>query len=107
MDSIPQSINDVPSFRRLQYPRTYKCPIEITAFSKEVHDRSSDKSDNFDVAFNRRSNSITYYLQNAFPVNIIASPLAYGKSELIKQQYHSNMSTFILTELHQNERIWT
>ena len=78
-------INDIPSFRRLQYPRTYKCPIEITAFSKEVHDKGKrlDQSDNFDVAFNR-SNSITYYLQNAFPVNIIASPLAYGKSELIK-----------------------
>ena len=78
-------INDAPSFRRLQYPREYKCPIEITAFSKEVHDKDKrlEQSDNFDVAFNR-GNSITYYIQNAFPVNIIASPLAYGKSELIK-----------------------
>ena len=30
------------------------------------------------------TNSITYYLEGAFPSNIVASPLAYGNAELIK-----------------------
>ena len=76
-------INEIPSFRRLQYPNTYKCPIEITAFSKEIKGKFDRQNRPNDLAV-QRSNSITYFLQNAFPVNIIASPLAYGKAELIK-----------------------
>ena len=32
----------------------------------------------------RTPSSITYYCQNAFPINIVASPLAYGTAQLIK-----------------------
>ena len=75
--------NDAPSFRRLQYPNTYKCPIEITAFSKDIQ-KKFNRQNRPNTLSTRRSNSITYYLENAFPVSIVASPLAYGKSELIK-----------------------
>jgi len=63
--------NAKPSFRRLQYPDTYKVPMQITAFSK-------------DVGNGDRGNNITYYIENAFPTNIVASPLAYGNADLIK-----------------------
>ena len=75
--------NDAPSFRRLQYPNSYKCPIEITAFSKDIQ-KKFNRQNRPNSLSTRRSNSITYYLENAFPVSIVASPLAYGKSELIK-----------------------
>ena len=78
-----QRINDAPSYRRMQYPNSYKCPIEITAFSKDTQ-KKFNRQNRPNVLSTRRSNSITYYLENAFPVSIVASPLAYGKAELIK-----------------------
>ena len=67
----------------MQYPNSYKCPIEITAFSKDIQ-KKFNRQNRPNSLSTRRSNSITYYLENAFPVSIVASPLAYGKSELIK-----------------------
>ncbi len=53
--------------RRLQYPNSYKCGMQITSMSR-------DGGNQF----------ITYHIERAFPTNIIAAPLAYGKAELIK-----------------------
>lgn len=79
-----QRRNEKASYRRLKYPDEYKCEIEITAFSNDVfreHQRL-EKQQVFPVV--RTPSSITYYCQNAFPVNIVASPLAYGTAQLIK-----------------------
>jgi len=76
--------NDKNSYRRLKYPDEYKCEIEITAFSNDVfrpHQRL--ESQQF-FPITQVPNSITYYLQNAFPINIVAAPLAYGNAQLIK-----------------------
>ena len=54
--------------RRLRYPDQYKCNMEITSFSRDASNPSY----------------ITYHIRRAFPTNIIAAPLAYGKAELIK-----------------------
>ena len=57
--------------------------MEITAFSKAT-------TSPLDVLGNpnpyqvRDPSSITYYLQQAFPINIVAAPLAFGQAELIK-----------------------
>ena len=70
-------------FKRMQYPKSYKVPIEITAFSKDTVNQSSRL--NRTSKWNQQiPSSITYKLENAFPVNIVAAPLAYGKGELIK-----------------------
>lgn len=74
---------DVRSFRKLRYPEEYKIDMEITAFSKAT-------TSPLDVLGNpnpyqvRDPSSITYYLQQAFPINIVAAPLAFGQAELIK-----------------------
>lgn len=54
--------------RRLRYPDQYKCNMEITSFSRDASSPSY----------------ITYHIRRAFPTNIVAAPLAYGKAELIK-----------------------
>ena len=79
----PTSGRDNPAFKRLKYPETYKCDMEITAFSKDVNDEFSklNKTSRFN---NQLPSSITYKVVNAFPSNIIASPLAYGRAELVK-----------------------
>ena len=71
------------AFRRMKYPRSYKCNIEITAFSKDINDNFSklNKTSRFNLQL---PSSITYHIMNAFPTSIVAAPLAYGRAELIK-----------------------
>jgi len=73
----------IPAFRRIKYPETYKCNMEITAFSKDVNDEFSklNKTSRFN---NQLPSSITYHVRNVFPSSIVAAPLAYGRAELIK-----------------------
>lgn len=76
--------NDKNTYRRLKYPDQYKCEIEITAFSNDVF-RPHQRLESQQVfPITQVPNSITYYLQNAFPINIVAAPLAYGNAQLIK-----------------------
>ena len=71
------------AYRRMQYPSTYKCNIEITAFSKDTNDDFSKL--NTTSRFNLQlPSAITYHVINAFPTSIVAAPLAYGRAELIK-----------------------
>ena len=71
------------AYRRMKYPETYKCDMEITAFSKDTTSEFSKL--NRTSAFNRQlPSSITYKLINVFPSSIIAAPLAYGNAELVK-----------------------
>ena len=73
------------SFRKMIYPEEYKCPIEITAFSRDVFN-DSDRLEREENPVRKRvtPSTITYFIEQAFPVSIIASPLAYGTAQLIK-----------------------
>ena len=73
------------SFRKMIYPNEYKCPIEITAFSRDVFN-DSDRLEREENPVRKRvtPSTITYFIEQAFPVSIIASPLAYGTAQLIK-----------------------
>ena len=72
-----------PTYKRLRYPSTYKCDIDITAFSKDLLSPGKRlKTTTTDE--NRQPNFIEYKLKNAFPTNIVAAPLAYGPANLIK-----------------------
>ena len=76
--------NDKNSYRRLKYPDEYKCEIEITAFSNDAFRRHQRLEDQQVFPVTQIPSSITYYVQNAFPINIVAAPLAYGNAQLIK-----------------------
>ena len=72
-----------PTYKRLRYPNTYKCDIDITAFSSDF--LSPDKRlRKTSTTENREPNFIEYKLKNAFPTNIVAAPLQYGPANLIK-----------------------
>tara|TARA_B100001250_G_scaffold214764_1_gene184281 strand:+ start:1 stop:1182 length:1182 start_codon:yes stop_codon:yes gene_type:complete len=71
------------SYRKLNYPKSYKVDMQVTAFSKDTTDRNNRLTSH--GAFSQQQpSSITYHIVNAFPVNIVAAPLAYGKAELVK-----------------------
>ena len=83
-NSTRQRRNDKNSFRRLKYPDEYKCEIEITAFSNDVFRKHQRLEDQQVFPITQTPSSITYYVQNAFPINVVAAPLAYGNAQLIK-----------------------
>tara|TARA_B100001996_G_scaffold14734_1_gene12266 strand:- start:73 stop:954 length:882 start_codon:yes stop_codon:yes gene_type:complete len=80
-DSTRTRRNDKASFRRLKYPEFYKCNMQITSFSKNLLEKETRLKEKGSPQF---PSSITYFVENLFPTNIVASPLAYGKAELIK-----------------------
>jgi hypothetical protein len=83
--STDQRKKDIGSYRKLKYPLSYKCDIQITAFSGDIlPEQSRLKSSDSARSSARMSSAITYHLMDAFPVNIVSAPLAYGDAELIK-----------------------
>ena len=83
VDKRVSTASKCAAYRRMKYPETYKCDMEITAFSKDINDNFSklNKTSRFNV---KLPSSITYHIMNAFPTSIVAAPLAYGRAELIK-----------------------
>jgi hypothetical protein len=80
-----QRKNDRAAYKKLKYPLSYKCDIQITAFSGDILPENNRLRSTDSVRSSARmSSSITYHLMDAFPVNIVAAPLAYGDAELIK-----------------------
>jgi hypothetical protein len=67
-----ERIDNSAAYKKLRYPNEYKCPIQITAFSKDVNVPTDNSFSPL------QPSSITYHLVNAFPVNIVSAPLAYG-----------------------------
>lgn len=52
---------------RFNYPTTYKSPIYVTKFEKNISDAQ-----------------MTYEFVDAFPLNIISMPISYAQSEVLK-----------------------
>ena len=52
---------------RMNYPTTYKGPIYITKFEKNLSDQQ-----------------MSYEFVDAFPLNLISMPVSYGQSEVLK-----------------------
>ena len=80
-NQIQIPLTRLSSFRKMRYPSTYKIPMEITSFSKDVKGPPDRLTDHPGV---RTPSSITYFIEQAFPTSIVSAPLSYGKAELIK-----------------------
>ena len=95
-DSTRERRNAQSAYRRAKYPVFYKCEIEITAFSNDIFNegRRLEGQQRFPIV--NTPSSITYYIQNAFPVNIVAAPLAYGNAQLIKTTIAFKFDNFFI-----------
>jgi hypothetical protein len=56
---------------RMRFPNTYKGPLEITKFEKNIHSR-------------KRVRPLTYRFVNCFPLAISSMPVTYDASDLLK-----------------------
>ena len=96
-------IDDAANFayKRLRYPKTYKCDMSITAFSNDTITRNTrlnpHESKDEPVVERQEPSSIRYELKNAFPINIVAAPLAYGNANLIKTTLTFKYDQFYVT----------
>ena len=86
VNDFERNIRSYASSRKLRYPDSYKCNMEITSFNR-----------------NLQKSFITYYIRKAFPVNIIAAPLAYGKAELIKTTVSFNYEDYYVQRQAENK----
>jgi len=96
-------IDDAANFayKRLRYPKTYKCDMSITAFSNDTITSETrlnpHESKDEPVVERQEPSSIRYELKNAFPINIVAAPLAYGNANLIKTTLTFKYDQFYVT----------
>ena len=83
--------------------------MEITAFDKDITSEFSkmNKTSSFNAQI---PSSMTYHIINAFPTNIVAAPLAYGRAELIKttitfayEQYHTSRTSRKGSQLEESD----
>ena len=90
-ESTKERMDDIFAYRRMKYPKTYKCNMKITAFTRDVVSKWDRLYKNGYVEV---PNSIQYNLMNAFPVSVVASPLAYGDADLLKTTVTFNYETY-------------
>ena len=62
---------------RMNYPNTYLTNMYILKFEKDVSSSS-------DIFFDDDTYQLTYTLVNAFPVNIVSTPVSYESSQILK-----------------------
>lgn len=90
-ESTKDRMDDKFAYRKVKYPDTYKCDMKITAFTRDVVSKWDRLYKN---GFIEVPNSIQYTLMNAFPVSVVASPLAFGDAELLKTTVTFNYETY-------------
>ena len=90
-ESTKDRMDDKFAYRKVKYPDTYKCDMKITAFTRDVVSKWDRLYKNGHVEV---PNSIQYTLMNAFPVSVVASPLAFGDAELLKTTVTFNYETY-------------
>jgi hypothetical protein len=83
-------------FFRFRYPNTYKRPLAITKFERDI---VIDPS-NLDVV--RTPSMLTYYFINAFPTQLTALPVTYEGSTITKTTVNFNYDRYVILN-HQGQ----
>lgn len=69
------------SYVKFSYPNTYETDIIITKFERNFRSKSERLSN---IEPKMPANRIEYTLLNAYPINVISMPVAYGQSDLLR-----------------------
>jgi len=76
---------------RMNYPVFYKCNMYIVKFEKDV-------SDVRDVFQHDETFQLTYTLVNAFPLNIISTPVSYEGSAIMKYTVSMAFDRYVMSK---------
>lgn len=83
-------------FFRFRYPNTYKRPLAITKFERDVYVDPNTR----DVL--RTPSMLTYYFVNAFPTQLTALPVTYEGSTVTKTTVNFNYDRYVILN-HQGQ----
>lgn len=82
---VVTTLNDSAAYRKMRYPEEYKCEMQISVFANEYLKQADRLKE---VKLNAPESStpatMTYFIKNAFPTNIVSAPLEYGDASLLK-----------------------
>ena len=84
---------------RMNYPASYKTNMYIVKFEKDV----STVQQVFESDLT--SYQLTYTLVNAFPLNIISTPISYEGSQILKYSVSMSMQRYTIDKLKINARV--
>jgi hypothetical protein len=83
------SINNPWENFRFRYPKTYKRPIAITKFERDVYVNSVGEVE-------RTPSMLTYYFMNAFPTQLTALPVTYEGSTITKTTVNFTYDRYVI-----------
>ena len=84
---------------RMNYPASYKTNMYIVKFEKDI----STVQQVFES--DPTSYQLTYTLVNAFPINIISTPISYEGSQILKYSVSMSMQRYTIDKLKINARV--
>lgn len=83
------SINNRWEISRFRYPNTYKRPLAITKFERDVYINNVGKVE-------RSPSMLTYYFMNAFPTQLTALPVTYEGSTITKTTINFTYDRYVI-----------
>ena len=86
---------------RMNYPASYKTNMYIVKFEKD----SSMIERSIDTKSIIPKYQLTYTLVNAFPLNIISTPISYEGSQILKYSVSMSMQRYTIDKLKINARV--
>ena len=82
---VLSSLSDAAAYRRMRYPEEYKCEMQVSVFPNEYLKKEDKlKEININDPASSTPSTMTYFIKNAFPTNIVSAPLEYGDAALLK-----------------------
>ena len=82
---VVTTLNDSAAYRKMRYPEEYKCEMQISVFANEYLKQSDRlKEVKLNAPESSTPSTMTYFIKNAFPTNIVSAPLEYGDASLLK-----------------------
>jgi len=85
----PSSINNPWEIFRFRYPNSYKRPIAITKFERDVYVNGVGEVE-------RSPSMLTYYFLNAFPTQLTALPVTYEGSTITKTTVNFTYDRYVI-----------
>jgi hypothetical protein len=86
-------------YGRFNYPDSYECDIVITKFERDFRDKNSKLNSKGDAGYVSLNQKCTYTLRNAYPTNIIALPVSYSQSDVLRTTITFNYDYYSYDEI--------
>lgn len=96
MSPLIGGLDESTAYYKFNYPNTYEKNINIVKFEKDARPEGERLNKRFDEGSRNNPRTVTYSLLNAYPTNIIAIPVSYDQSNILKTTITFNYDRYII-----------